>query len=289
MYSLFLDFLFFFFFLASEDQKMGGIEGEKGVLKLVHPGRYVEIRKEPITAAEVLKKNPRHSVTRPDVFEYPWIVVRPESVLNLGRVFYIVPNRKIYKLIKAKGYSIQPSIQQKQSPKSYVHRPLLEQTSPRKSSPGTTPKHQNHCQSHWQQFQATCWEEASPQEKACGERFNSPSQFESLADMITKYQSTYREFKEMSVTDYTSDFESLDYKEYHFDEVSSSKAAALKQDDALGTECKEQVNILKPCLRKHDSVRKQLHLKVSFFLPTKCEEQKRKVTESTESPGFFTC
>ena len=63
---------------------MGAIKGEEGVLNLVHPGRYVEILKEPITAAEVLNKNPRHSVTRPDVFEHPWLVVRPESVLNLG-------------------------------------------------------------------------------------------------------------------------------------------------------------------------------------------------------------
>ncbi|XWS47243.1 hypothetical protein CRYUN_Cryun14cG0136000 [Craigia yunnanensis] len=284
---------------------MGSVERQQGVLKLVHPGRHVEIHKEPITAAEVLKKNPRHSVTRPDVFEHPWIVVRPESVLNLGRVFYIVPNATIYKLIKAKGYSIQPSLQQNQSPKSYVHRKLLKQTSPRKSSAGGTPKHQDHCQSDWQQFQSTCWEdhcqsdwqqfqstcweEASPQEQAGGERFNRPSQFESLADMITKYQSTYKEFKQMSVTDSTPVIDSLDDKEYHFSEVSSSKAAALKQDDALGIECKQQVSILKSCLSKHDSARKLLHLKVSFFLPTKCEERKRKVTKSrAESPSFFT-
>ncbi|XVE72765.1 hypothetical protein DITRI_Ditri11bG0065100 [Diplodiscus trichospermus] len=263
---------------------MGAIEGEEGVLKLVHPGRYVEIHKEPITAAEVLKKNPRHSVTRPDVFEYPWIVVRPESVLNLGRVFYIVPNRTIYKLIKAKGFSVQPSLQQNQSPKKgYVQRQLLEQTSPSKSSAGGTPKHQDHCRSHWQQFQATSWDEPSPQEQAGDKSFNESSQFESLADMMNKYQSTYKEFKEMPVTDSISDIESVDDKEYHFSEVSSSKAAALKRDDA-------QVTILKPCLRKHDSPCKLLHRKVSFHLPTKCEERKRKVTVSrAESTIFFTC
>ena len=57
--------------------------------------------------------------------------------------------------------------------------------------------------------------------------------------MITKYQITYKEFKQMSVTDSTSDIESVDDKEYHFSEVSSSKTAALKQDDALGAECKK--------------------------------------------------
>ncbi|XVF21392.1 hypothetical protein REPUB_Repub12eG0086700 [Reevesia pubescens] len=259
---------------------MGSVEAEKSVLKLVHPGRYVEIHKKPITAAEVLKNNPRHSVTRPDVFEYPWIVVRPESVLKLGKVFYIVPNRTIYKLIKAKEYSVQPSLQQNQPPKSYVHRQLLEQTSPSKSSAGTTPKHQDHCQSDWQEFQATCLEETSPQEQACDETFNRPSEFESLANMISKYQSTCKEFKQMSLTDSAPDIESLDHKEYHFTEVSSSKTAALRQDDALGTECKKQVTILKPCLRKPDSARKLLHLKVSFSLTTKCESR-------TESPGFY--
>ncbi|KAL9677574.1 hypothetical protein QQ045_005807 [Rhodiola kirilowii] len=48
---------------------------QKGVLKLVHPGRHVEIHKQPITAAEVIKKNPRHSITRPEVFKFPWLVV----------------------------------------------------------------------------------------------------------------------------------------------------------------------------------------------------------------------
>ncbi|KAF2321332.1 hypothetical protein GH714_039079 [Hevea brasiliensis] len=80
---------------------MGSIASEDGVLKLVHPRRYVEIHRQPVTAAEILKRYPRHSVTRPDVFEYPWVVVKPESVLNLGKVFFIVPNYTLYKLMKA--------------------------------------------------------------------------------------------------------------------------------------------------------------------------------------------
>ncbi|XVE78083.1 hypothetical protein DITRI_Ditri13aG0115400 [Diplodiscus trichospermus] len=263
---------------------MRAAERDKSELKLVYPGRYVEIYKEPITAAEILKKHPRHSVARPDVFEYPWIVVRPESVLKLGRVFYVVPNATIYKLIKDKGYNVQPSLQQNQPPRSYVHRQLLEQTSPRKASAGRTPKHEDHCQSDWQQFPATSWEKASPQEQADSERFNRASQFESVADIITKYQSTYKEFKQMSITDSTSYVESMNNIEYHFSEVSSSK----KQDDPIGSECEKQVTVLRSCIRKHDSARKLLHLKVSFFLPGKCEERKRKVTESRAgSPSFL--
>ncbi|KAK3193230.1 hypothetical protein Dsin_024540 [Dipteronia sinensis] len=79
---------------------MRAVTREDDVLKLVHPGKYVEIHKQPITAARVMEKNPRHCITRPDVFEYPWIVVKSESTLILGRVYFIVPNRTIYQLLK---------------------------------------------------------------------------------------------------------------------------------------------------------------------------------------------
>lgn len=84
---------------------MKNIKKERGVLKLVHPGRYIEVHKEPILAAEVMKRNPRHSITRPDVFNFPWIVVKPESILVSGSVFFIVLNHKIYDLLKVKGQS----------------------------------------------------------------------------------------------------------------------------------------------------------------------------------------
>ncbi|KAK2994716.1 hypothetical protein RJ640_002522 [Escallonia rubra] len=80
---------------------MGGVEREKGVLKLVFPGGYVEVLKNPITAAQVMKRNPRHCVTRPDVFKFPWIVIRPESILRLGRVFYVVPYHTIRRLLES--------------------------------------------------------------------------------------------------------------------------------------------------------------------------------------------
>ncbi|MCE5166845.1 hypothetical protein HAX54_027968, partial [Datura stramonium] len=81
---------------------MGISTREEGFLKLVHPGRRVETHTEPIIAAEVLKKYPRHCIARPDVFKFPWIVVRPEAVLLPGKVFYIVPKKTIYDLLKAK-------------------------------------------------------------------------------------------------------------------------------------------------------------------------------------------
>ncbi|OWM62786.1 hypothetical protein CDL15_Pgr020080 [Punica granatum] len=75
---------------------------EKGVLELIHPGNYVEVLREPVVAAEITRRNPRHCITRPKAFDSPWTVVRPELVLTPGNVFFIVPNRTIYRLIKSR-------------------------------------------------------------------------------------------------------------------------------------------------------------------------------------------
>lgn len=92
---------------------MGGVSRENGVLKLVYPGGSVEVHKQAITAAEVMKRNPRHCVTRPDVFKYPWIVVRPESVLSPGRVFYVVPYHTIRRLLQSNGIMAKGTTDQK--------------------------------------------------------------------------------------------------------------------------------------------------------------------------------
>lgn len=80
--------------------KMGSFSWNRRFLKLVHPGGFVEIHKNPITAAEVMKKYPRHFVTRPDVFRFPWIMICPESILKPGNVFFIVPYHTVYGLLQ---------------------------------------------------------------------------------------------------------------------------------------------------------------------------------------------
>ncbi|CAJ1961211.1 unnamed protein product [Sphenostylis stenocarpa] len=74
---------------------------ESHVLKLVHPGGFVELHATPIMASQVMNKNPRHYVTRPDFFQFPWIVVSPESILTPGNVFFIVPCHTIRHLVKS--------------------------------------------------------------------------------------------------------------------------------------------------------------------------------------------
>lgn len=89
-----------------------------------------------------MRRNPRHSVTRPDVFEYPYIVVKPEAVLVPGKVFFIVPNRTIYHLLKAKkGYcsSQQPSSSSRQMQPN--HDVKQKHHSSIKSNAGNTPKY----------------------------------------------------------------------------------------------------------------------------------------------------
>ncbi|KAM7262688.1 hypothetical protein ACFE04_000371 [Oxalis oulophora] len=84
-------------------KKISSLSREPGILKLIHPGNKVDIHTKPIIAAEVMKKHPRSCVTRPDVFKYPWIVVNPDSVLKLGRVYFLVPWHTIRGLLKKHG------------------------------------------------------------------------------------------------------------------------------------------------------------------------------------------
>ncbi|KAF5181217.1 hypothetical protein FRX31_029199 [Thalictrum thalictroides] len=98
---------------------MGSSMQENDVLKLVHPGGFVEFHTKPLTAAQVMKNNPRHCVTRPDVFKFPWIVVRPDSVLKLGTVYFIVPNYTLYRLLRASGVRRQPMLDGLKQPSQF--------------------------------------------------------------------------------------------------------------------------------------------------------------------------
>ncbi|KAJ0691978.1 hypothetical protein HanPI659440_Chr15g0580861 [Helianthus annuus] len=126
---------------------MGASTIEKGVLKLVHPGRHVEYHRKSITAGEIMRKNPRHSITRPDFFKNPGIVVRPESVMVPGQVFYIVPNKTIHNLDKNKSQQLDQS----SNTSDYKH--VSKQTSWRKLWAGMTPMYKFH---HEQDGSSSC-------------------------------------------------------------------------------------------------------------------------------------
>ncbi|KAJ4728488.1 Odorant receptor 33c like [Melia azedarach] len=219
---------------------MGGVTCEKGVLKLVHPGRYMEIRKEPVIAAEVMEKNPRHCITRPDVFKYPWIVVKPESVLNLGRVFYIVPNRTIYHLLKTRGSPDQLSRQ--------THSPFMKGTSPLKSYAGMTPKHLKENNQFLDQLLQTA--------------------MDSWPQLTVKNNRTSLEYEESS-TDSIRSFNARDFYHSYSSDSNMSWKFSEREDEYISwkiyeTEDKDitkfddqnskQVTISKSCLRKERSL-----------------------------------
>lgn len=72
-------------------------------LKVVHPHGYTELFRQAITAAEIMKRYPKHFVARTDFFENPWIVVRPQSVLLPGEMFFLVSLKTVERTLKEKG------------------------------------------------------------------------------------------------------------------------------------------------------------------------------------------
>lgn len=80
--------------------KMGSLFRNRSLLELVHPGGFAEIRKKSISAAEVMKKNPRHFITR------------PEAILKPGNVFVVVPYHTVYRLLQTRKSQIPASLLQ---------------------------------------------------------------------------------------------------------------------------------------------------------------------------------
>ncbi|KAJ4847597.1 hypothetical protein Tsubulata_013917 [Turnera subulata] len=325
---------------------MGVKETEGDVLKLVHPGRYVEIHKQPIRAAEILKRNPRHSVTRPDVFEYPWIVVNPEAVLKPGNVFFIVPNRTIYGLLKSHQ---EPSqlFPERQSQSWKVHqkqtssrKPVTKNTSKqvhnnswlKRSLPipscigvvspekGTRRrlKYHSHVEpwpqledkdSNQDQLEETSREGSRIMTKSSANKFESrkslhipscigttrqeqesdkrptkQSVYESSRKLISKHENHHVEHRKKQEEDLTS---KINRKDYLSTDTSSATGFSEDKDGDKGLKCSKEVRELKSCLRKPDSDRKLLPLKVSFGLAEAVAEPRRTYKESpTKFAGY---
>ncbi|GJM98134.1 hypothetical protein PR202_ga15112 [Eleusine coracana subsp. coracana] len=70
-------------------------------VKLVFPGGHVELLDRPTLAAEVMARHPRFCVARPDVFREPaGAVTAPDTVLQLGHKYYVVPSSTVRRLLK---------------------------------------------------------------------------------------------------------------------------------------------------------------------------------------------
>lgn len=262
---------------------MGSItREEEGVLKLVRPGRCVEVHKEPIRAQEVLRKYPRHSITRPDIFEFPWIVVKAEAVLTPGKVFFVVPNRTIYQLLKAREQGDQSSSssssKQRQSAKDHGHHPASEQlTSPPKAYASVTPKHQVQRRRLKHQFFACATVSPSDEEVDPDKGLQTDSQvgaWPGLSSTNKKTQGKSKQKPQINSKIKTGHGRAYDYSKKN---NITAKLAGLEITDS------KQVTLLKSCLRKPDSARNSLHLKVAFTLPNKDEERVERHSKITHS------
>ncbi|KQK17917.1 hypothetical protein BRADI_1g37579v3 [Brachypodium distachyon] len=75
--------------------------GRGQFVKLVFPGGHVELLDRPVQAAEVMARHPRFCVARPDVFREPaGAVAAPDTMLHLGRKYYVVPKSTVRRLLK---------------------------------------------------------------------------------------------------------------------------------------------------------------------------------------------
>lgn len=87
-------------------------------VKIVHPGGHVELHDRPVMAAEIMLRNPRCIVAHPNVFKEPWAIVAPDTVLNLGQKFYVVPIGTIRKLQRLNSFKYSPPVEGDQTIKT---------------------------------------------------------------------------------------------------------------------------------------------------------------------------
>lgn len=94
-------------------------------LRIVHPGGHVELHDKPVSAAQIMCQNPRFCVAYPYVFQQPWAIVEPDTMLMLGEKFYVVPIstvRKLQNLSPRHSPSPSPSREITISPSAYETR-----------------------------------------------------------------------------------------------------------------------------------------------------------------------
>ncbi|WCJ40421.1 hypothetical protein M5689_021337 [Euphorbia peplus] len=68
------------------------------VVKIVHPGGHKELHDRTLLASEIMNRNPKSVVAYPDVFQQPWNIVEPDTMLMLGHKYYVVPTSTVRKL-----------------------------------------------------------------------------------------------------------------------------------------------------------------------------------------------
>lgn len=270
---------------------MKSIKKERGVLKLVHPGRYIEIHREPIIALEVMRKNPRHSITRPDVFKHPWIVVKPESVLVPGSVFLIVPNHTIYNLLKVKEQNNNDSLSFHQQHgvgpswfgDTHVRHGMSQiSTSWTQSNFFGNDIGQDLVSVEVDNVNPTCFSQLnqySPNYHVdyCKFKYDDCEGMDKLWTKVTSCEDIEKESMQhdLSLDESNSEFTPYQLAVQYYQNQYKGGIIGMEmaeKDVKLEFVANEQVNKLKSCLRKPNSIRKWSNLTVSFDISVKKEE-----------------
>lgn len=215
-------------------------------LKVVRPGGQVELYRDPIPAREIMRRFPRHCLTRPDFFDYPWIVVRPESVLVPGKVFFLVPNHTVDKVMKDKMQHFQHSLNQEQP----------SEPSPR--GRGMAPAGQGrdrYLRRSNMDHDYHIHHRSNQHEDRYHKRQHTPYSHERL-DQESDSGSLYKELFYESWEEMGRRLEQL----HHESQKSALESGRPSRE-------LEVVQRVKPCLRKAGSGREKLKLKVSFSSP----------------------
>ncbi|KAL8026833.1 hypothetical protein ABFS82_14G053400 [Erythranthe guttata] len=216
------------------------------VLKVVHPRGYIEVFREPITASHIIERYPRYCITRPDFFEFPWIVVHPESILFPGKVFYLVPHRTIHNLLKSKQQQIVQN-QLDNNNKYNNHYQKYDKrisSSPIKSLAGITPKHNQHREKNDREY-SYCNNDSQSQ----GQDSDSGSLYK---------PSFYKLWNKMQ--------RNLNY-ETSYDQLYDDSPPYGGRPHVTSGELVEFQRRRSSCLKSADSDRNNLDLKVAFASP----------------------
>lgn len=240
--------------IRTRKQEMGSRKRESNVLKVVHPRGYVEVFREPIAAGEIIRRYPRHCIARPDFFEFPWIVVHPESLLVPGKVFYLVPHRTIHSLLKSKKQSTHS---ENTYNNQYNHdQDCNKQISHINSLAGVTPKHHHHHHHHSNYDESCC---------------NKDSQGQEYCYKIPFYK-LWNEMRR------NLDHHLRDQESYYSVVDSPVHGGRPHVTSAELVELQRRLN--SSCLRRADSDRKNLNLRVHFASPEVISRGGRRVSRT---------
>lgn len=192
-----------------------------------------------------MRRYPRHCVTRTDFFDYPWVVVRPDSVLEPGNMFFLVPHHTVDKVTKDKMQQFQ---------RSFDH-PLHPPAEPAPRFRGVVNDHRrsivdhhNH-RDHHHNHRSNLHEERYHRRQGANDQNHDKS---ITSDQDSDNGSLYKEIF----------YESWEEMRRRLEQVQEEREDSPSESRKLSQEQEA-----KPCLKKAENRRKRVDLKVRFSTP----------------------